>query len=274
MRARCLVAATMLAVGVAVGACGSDVPTGPTATSQAPRPGGGLTADQRRRADQLISIFENGTPTVQYGYAEDLHDGRGVTAGRAGYTTNDGDALRVIQAYTDLAPGNGLARFAPALRQLADTGGGDLPEADYIAAWKQAADDPAFRRAQDDQVEQNYFTPAMAAADRLGLTTPLARAELYDAAIQHGHGADPDGLPALIDRATARAGKADEAAWLTAFLDVRADDLRNPANADTKEEWSKSTDRVECFRRIAATGDYTLAGPLTVTAYGAAYTLA
>ncbi|QUQ63839.1 chitosanase [Kutzneria sp. CA-103260] len=270
-----------LAVGVAGCSAGPERPTPTSATTAeaTATAGDGLTVDQRRRADQLVSIFENGTPVVQYDYAENLHDGRGITAGRAGFTTNDGDALRVIKAYTERVPDNGLARFVPELERLAGSGSDDtsgLPEGDYIAAWKQSASDPVFRRIQDSQVDQRYFVPAMAEADRLGLTTPLARAELYDAAIQHGTGSDQDGLPALISRAGDRVGNpsaAGEKAWLGAFFDVRAEDLRNPANGATKQEWAKSVDRVECLRRIAAASGYRLDGPLTVTAAGTSYTL-
>ncbi|ARX88391.1 hypothetical protein SMD44_07878 [Streptomyces alboflavus] len=74
---------------------------------------GGLSAEQRRRADQLVSVFENGTTKIQYGYAENLDDGRGVTAGRAGFTTDDGDALEVVRAYTDKKPDNPSPASSP-----------------------------------------------------------------------------------------------------------------------------------------------------------------
>ena len=61
--------------------------------AQAATPSSGLNPEQRHRADALISIFENGTPKIQYGYAENIRDGRGITAGRAGFTTATGDAL-------------------------------------------------------------------------------------------------------------------------------------------------------------------------------------
>ena len=51
-----------------------------------------LTSDQKRRAEELTSIFENDTIELQYAYTEDLHDGRGITSGRVGFTTRDGDA--------------------------------------------------------------------------------------------------------------------------------------------------------------------------------------
>jgi chitosanase len=233
-----------------------------------------LNADQRRRIDQLISTFENSTTEIDYAYAENIGDGRGVTAGRAGFTTATCDAAQVIRVYTDAAPDNDLARFLPELDRLCDEDSDDtsgLPEADYIAAWTSAASDDAFRAAQDAVVDTEYYQPAMAIADELGLRSALARAELYDTGLQHGIGDDPDGLPALAARTTERVGtpmEAGESAWLDAFFDVRIEDLTNPANDATAEEWSESTDRVACLRSIADSGNIDLDGPITCTVYG------
>ncbi|WP_406195489.1 chitosanase [Kitasatospora sp. NBC_01560] len=272
---RALLAGAAAAVAVALGLAAVPSAAVPSAGAA-----DGLSPDQRRRADQLISVFENSTTEIQYGYAENINDGRGVTAGRAGFTTNDGDALKVVRAYTAQVPDNPLARFVPELERLAAAGSGDtggLPEGEYIAAWKEAAQDRAFRQVQDAQVDQRYFGPAMSQADRAGVSTALARAELYDASIQHGNGTEYDALPALVARTNGKvgtAGQAGEQVWLDAFFDVRIDDLTNPGNPDTAEEWRKSVDRVEALRRIARTGNYTLDGPFTVTAFGADYTIA
>ncbi|WP_158812975.1 chitosanase [Streptomyces rimosus] len=278
-------AALALVVAAGATACGADRSGTPDIGTSPGQPGatasaGGhaLTADQRRRADQLVSVFENGTPEIQYGYAENLHDGRGITAGRAGFTTGDGDALKVIRAYTRQVPGNPLARFVPALERQAneEADAGGLPEADYIAAWKQAAQDDRFRHVQDQQVDDRYYKPARDQADRLGLSTALARAELYDAAIQHGTGSDADALPALIERTTDKVGapsKAGEKEWLDAFFDVRTDDLTHPKNPDTAQEWRDSVDRVGAVRRIARGGNYELDGPFTITAFGSRHTI-
>ncbi|AUY48540.1 hypothetical protein EH183_05750 [Streptomyces sp. CB01881] len=187
--------------------------------------------------------------------------------------------MKVVRAYTGLVPDNPLARFVPELERPASAGSGDtggLPEAEYVEAWKAAAQDPAFRRVQDEQVDSRYFDPAMRQADAAGVTSALARAELFDASIQHGNGSEYDALPALVARTNARVGSASQAgeqAWLDAFFDVRADDLTNPADSDTAEEWRKSVDRVEALRRIARTGNYGLDGPFTVTAFGSGYTV-
>ena len=238
-----------------------------------------LSSDQRRRIDQLISTFENSTTDIDYAYAENIGDGRGVTAGRAGFTTATCDAALVIRAYTDTVPENGLARFIAELDRLCEESSDDtsgLPEADYVEAWTAAATDEAFRAAQDAVVDAEYYAPAMEIADQLSLHSAVARAELYDTALQHGIGDDPDGLPALVNRTTDRVGTPDaagETAWLNAFFDVRIEDLTNPANKATAQQWSESTDRVVCLRAIAAGGNVDLAGPITCVVYGDSFTI-
>ncbi|MFG3258739.1 chitosanase [Streptomyces sp. NPDC048172] len=238
-----------------------------------------LSEAQRDRADQMLTVFENGTTEPQYDYAENLGDGRGVTAGRIGFTTSDGDALTVVRAYAKEVPGNPLARFAPELERLRKQNSGDtegLPEERYVAAWKRAAKDEKFREIQDRQIDRRYYGPAMREADRVGLKTPLARAELYDTAVQHGAGHDPDSLHALVRRTTKKAGTVGEAGekkWLDAFLSTRAANLRSPSNEATADEWKKSVDRVEAIRRLADRGNYDLDGPFKLKAFGGSYSI-
>ena len=276
-----LVACALGAVG-----CSADVgsPTSPTAQQGAQNPtvsaaAGRFTPDQRRRADQLISVFEHGTTNIGYDSAENLGDGRGVTSGRAGFTTATCDAAEVVENYNHEVPENPLSRFVPELNRLcaehSDATDG-LPEAAYIAAWKQAANDPRFRAAQDEAVDREYYVPALELADAEGVKLPLTRAEIYDAAIQHGVGEDPDGMPALAKRTTASVGKPDKAGetvWLNTFLDIRSADLRNPANSASAAEWRQTIDRVECVRRIARIGNTGLDRPITFFVYGAKYTI-
>jgi chitosanase len=238
-----------------------------------------LVGDKRRRVDELISAFENSTTQIQYDYAENIHDGRGVTAGRAGFTTATCDALSVIEAYGRRVGDNALSGFVPELHRLCDqesdqTSG--LPEQDYIDAWKAASRDKAFRDAQDEVVDNDSFLPAMRAADKLGLTTALARAQLYDAAVQHGVGDDPDALNAMIERTNAHVGtprEAGEKKWLDAFFETRLATLENPANKDTTADWRESVDRVRCMRTLADAGNYDLDPPIVCVVYGDEYTI-
>jgi chitosanase len=231
---------------------------------------GWLSGDTKRRAEALTSLFENSTTEIQYAYVEDIHDGRGFTAGRAGFTTATGDALEVIELYTMRVPQNPLGHYLPRLRVLAKAESGSVVGLDgFAAAWTAAAGDPKFRTAQDDIEDRLYFIPAMKRADALHLATPLARAAVYDAIIQHGEGSDPDGLPALLAK-TARSAKGtpatgvDEKTWLEAFLTVRRADLAHASDASTRAAWAESVSRVDTVRAIATSGNYDLHGPIVV----------
>ncbi len=231
---------------------------------------GWLTGAAKRRAEALTSLFENSTTAIQYAYVEDIHDGRGFTAGRAGFTTATGDALQVIDLYTTRVPANPLARYLPRLRVLARAESGSVVGLDgFAAAWTTAAREQAFRTAQDDIEDRLYFVPAMNRADALHLATPLARAAVYDAIIQHGEGDDADGLPALLAR-TARSAKGtpasgvDEKTWLEAFFTVRRADLAHASDASTRQAWAESVSRVDALRAIARSGNYDLHGPIVV----------
>ena len=117
--------------------------------------------EQRLVADQIISVFENDTPRIQYGYAEDLDDGRGITAGRAGFTSATGDMLDVIERYTEIQPDNPLAKYLPRLEELAATENASTEGLDgLIEAWELAAEDEAFRKVQDEVVDEEYYGPA------------------------------------------------------------------------------------------------------------------
>ena len=262
-------AVAILVVALGAAGCGGASGSGPprsTSASQAPK----LSVDQRRRADRLVSVFENGDTTIQYGYAEDIGDGRGITAGRAGFTTATGDVVIVVERYIAQQPRTALRTYLPRLRVLAGSRSASTVGLEgFSAEWRAAAEDPLFRGVQDAVVDELYLAPATARATTVGLRTALGLAILYDTAIQHGDGPDPDGLPALIAQASARAGGTPaggvaEPAWLGAFLDVRRADLANAADPETRAVWAESVTRVDVLRDILTAGNLELDGPIRV----------
>ena len=231
-----------------------------------------MSAVGKRRAAALTSIFENGTATIAYDYTEELGDGRGVTCGR-GFTTATGDARAVVARYAARVPDAEVVRFLPALTRLAAERSGDTATlAGFAAAWKRAAADPAFRDAQDELVDAQTFVPAMQLADAAGVQSELGRALLWDTVFMHGDGDDPDGAPALVAQATARAGGRvcdgiEERAWLEAFLRVRESDLRHPSDRASARVWNEATFRCDVFRAELGKNDQ-LAAPVHVHAGG------
>ena len=230
----------------------------------------GLTVSQRHIVDALVSEFEQGTPAPDYCDVEALGDGRGYTVGRAGFTSADGDLLKFVRDYTAVAPGNPLARFLPQLERSARAESASTAGlAALPAAWRATCNRPLDRAIQDRVVDELYFNPALKLWRQLGLRTPLSLAALYDAMIQHGEGDDPDGVPALVRSATARAGGTpatgiSEARFLKAFLAVRRADLARASDPSTRAVWEQSVDRVDAFFYLLRTGQWQLAAPVSV----------
>jgi chitosanase len=230
-----------------------------------------LTTTQRRVADELVSVFENSTTHLQYGYIKNLHDGCGLTAGRAGFCSATGDMLLTVETYADADPQAPLVRYLPVLRaraaaRSARTSG--LGQ-DFVADWRRAAEDEAFRTAQDQIVDVLYYTPATVMAAAARLKTPLAIAIFYDTAIEHGIEKDPDGLPSIIDRTRRRLhalpGRAvSERRWLATFLRVRRADLLHPHNRARRVDWPDSVGRVDALASLLRDGHTGLTPPVRV----------
>lgn len=267
--------AAIACLAAALGGCGDDG-AGP---GDGYEPSVVFTGDQRILADQIVSVFENNWPEIDYAYAEALGDGRGITAGRAGFTSATGDMLEVVERYTGIEPGNPLAVYLPRLRELAEEESGDVDGLEGLEdAWATAAEDPIFCEVQDEVVDDEYYWPAVDHADDLGMTFPLSLLNLYDACIQHGDGDDPDGLPAMIDTVTARLGGAPadgigELEWLGEFMTVRRAVLLDPFDPDTKEVWAESVGRVDALRSIFESGNTDLEPPVVIAPFDTTFTL-
>ncbi len=230
------------------------------------------TLEQKRRMMLLTTTFENsfpkgGSPSFAYDYIENLGDGRGYTAGRIGFCSGTHDMLALVEAYTKTKPKNPLAKHLPELRRISKVGGGPDVSGltNFIADWKAAAKDEAFKKAQDAVADSMYFQPAMRIADRVGVKLPFGKAILYDTIIMHGGGTDADSIGAIVERASKRAcpnkpcdpkSGASEKAWLKLFLEERRKVLADPANTATKTEWSKNTYRAEVLSEMLQSGKY------------------
>ncbi|MDD2785732.1 MAG: chitosanase [Patescibacteria group bacterium] len=231
---------------------------------------GWLMPNQKRRAEQLTTVFENGAPEFDYGYVENLDDGRGYTVGRVGFTTATSDAYLVVERYAELAPHSPLTSYLPRLKELADNEDSSVDGlSGFPQAWLAAAEDPILRAVQDAITDELYYVPAMQTSDDLGLQYALSRAVIYDTIIQHGGGDGPDSLSAIVVRTNQAAGGnpksgIDEKSWLNNFLATRREDLINPSDSSTKDVWATSAGRVDVLQSIAGAGNYDLNGPIAI----------
>jgi chitosanase len=227
------------------------------------------TAGKKEAAFELVSSAENSTLDWrrEFGYIEDIHDGRGYTGGIIGFCSGTSDMLAVVEDYTRREPGNQLAAYLPALRKVDGSASHAGLDPGFPVAWKAAAADPVFQRVQEDARDRMYFLPAVRLAGQDGLRA-LGQFAYYDAAVMHG----VSGLRGIRARAMGKAQLpaqgGDETTYLAAFLDARAAEMRT-------EEAHSDTTRVDTAqRRFLAASNLDLVAPLSWKVYGDAYRIA
>ena len=230
-------------------------------------------AHKKDIAMQLVSSAENSSLDwrAQFGYIEDIGDGRGYTGGIIGFCSGTSDMLELVEYYTQVKPSNGLASFLPALRAVNGTDSHAGLGSAFTRAWKAAAADAVFQAAQEHERDRVYFTPAVTQAKADGLRA-LGQFAYYDAIVMHGPGEDPVSFGGIRKTAMAKARTpaqgGTETAYLNAFLDARK-------AAMLTEEAHSDTTRVDTEQRVfLQAGNLDLNPPLTWKVYGDSYTIA
>jgi chitosanase len=231
----------------------------------------GLAAPREKEiAMELVSSAENSTLHWRsaYRYIEDIGDGRGYTGGLIGFCSGTGDMLQLVRSYVAAEPDDPLARFLPALRRVNGSASHAGLGEPFVAAWKRAARDPQFRRAQMRELDRVYFYPAVRRAKADGLGT-LGQFIYYDAIVMHGPGASHGSFGWIRARAMKRTPTptrgGSEVEYLNAFLDVRRALMKTEAkHGDT----SRIDDEQRVFLRE---GNLALHPPLVWHTYGDRY---
>ncbi|MEW1913602.1 chitosanase [Kitasatospora sp. NPDC085895] len=227
-------------------------------------------AHKKDIAMQIVSSAENSSLDwkAQYKYIEDIGDGRGYTAGIIGFCSGTGDMLDLVEHYTDLKPGNVLAKYLPALRKVNGTDSHSGLGAAFTKDWAAAAKDTVFQKAQNDERDRVYFNPAVQQAKADGLRA-LGQFVYYDAIVMHGPGDSSDSFggirKAAMKKAKTPAQGGDEATYLNAFLDARKVVMK-------KEEAHSDTSRVDTAQRVwVKDRNFDLNTPLKWKVYGDSY---
>jgi chitosanase len=223
-------------------------------------------AGKKESALELVASAENSTLNWrrEFGYIEDIHDGRGYTGGIIGFCSGTSDMLAVVEDYTRREPGNALSSYVKALRKVDGSASHAGLDPGFPVAWKAAGNDPIFQRVQEDARDRMYFEPAVRLARQDGLRA-LGQFAYYDAAVMHGV-SGLRGIRAKAVRGTpppAQGG--DEITYLGVFLNRRVAEMRT-------EEAHSDTTRVDTAQRRFLTGsNLDLVAPLTWQVYGDDY---
>jgi chitosanase len=218
---------------------------------------------------ELISSAENSTLSwrKEFGYIEDIGDGRGYTAGIIGFCSGTSDMLALVTEYTRRKPVNALAKYLPALRTVDGSDSHAGLDPGFTIAWKAAAADPVFQKTQEDERDRFYLDPAVTLARADGLRA-LGQFMYFDAAVMHGvSGLRSVRADAMTVAMTPKQG-GDETVWLSAFLDARVREMQTEvAHSDTT--------RVDTAQRVfLRASNLDLNAPLNWRVYGDRYSIA
>jgi chitosanase len=231
----------------------------------------GLAAPREKQiAMELVSSAENSTLDWrrEYGYIQDIGDGRGYTAGLIGFCSGTGDMLQLVRAYVRAEPSDPLAPFLPALVHVNGTASHRGLGRPFVRAWKRAAHDPVFQRMQMGELDRVYFDPAVRRAKRDGLST-LGQFIYYDAIVMHGPGSGYASFGGIRHRALARARTpaqgGSQVRYLNAFLDVRRALMKHQSH---HQDTSRIDDEQRVFLRERK---FALRPPLVWHTYGDRY---
>lgn len=242
----------------------------PTAPPAAVRVSAAVGLDDPAKKDiamQIVSSAENSSLNwkAQYKYIEDIDDGRGYTAGIIGFCSGTHDMLELVEYYTDIKPGNVLAKYLPALRKVDGSDSHSGLDPNFTKDWVKAASDSDFKKAQDHERDRVYFNPAVnqGKSDGVGV---LGQFTYYDAIVMHGDGTDSTSFRNIRKRALSKAKPpaqgGNETTWLNAFLDARVWAMK-------QEEAHSDTSRVDTAQRVwVKKGNLNLNTPLDWKVYG------
>jgi chitosanase len=229
-------------------------------------------AAKKEIAMKLVSSAENSSLDwkAQYGYIEDIDDGRGYTAGIIGFCSGTHDMLELVTEYTERSPNNVLKKYLPALRNVDGSDSHAGLDPNYTKDWKTAAKDQVFKDSQNFERDRVYFTPAVNQGRSDGVRT-LGQFIYYDAIVMHGDGTDSTSFRNIRKRALSKAKPpsqgGNETAWLHAFLDARVWAMK-------QEEAHSDTSRVDTAQRVFLNaGNLDLTTPLKWKVYGESFSI-
>ncbi len=259
-----LLGSALIAVPVAAHATAAPAPVAETAAAAAT----GLDDPAKKEiAMKIVSSAENSSLDwkAQYKYIEDIDDGRGYTAGIIGFCSGTGDMLDLVEYYTQVKPGNVLAKYLPALRRVDGSDSHAGLDPNFTKDWAKAAQDAEFRKAQDHERDRVYFNPSVQQGKSDGIGV-LGQFIYYDAIVMHGDGSDSTSFRNIRKRALSKAKPpsqgGNETAYLNAFLDARVWAMK-------QEEAHSDTSRVDTAQRVfLKKGNLNLNTPLDWKVYG------
>jgi chitosanase len=208
---------------------------------------------QTATAVAIVNVFETGRVRGDYGGIAVIQGDNGhLSYGRSQASLGSGSLFALLNDYCSRPGAQFAAQLAPYLPrfQQCDV---SLDTDDAVhELLKRASVDAVMQRSQDQFFTDRFLSPALQAAQRVGVTQPLGQAVVYDSHIQGG-------WSRLQPRIGAVTAARDERSWISNYIEVRRNWLLSLA-----PPLPSTIYRMQAFGDLIAANNWLLALPIAV----------
>jgi chitosanase len=208
---------------------------------------------QKSIAQAIVNVFETGRILGDYSAVTVLKGDTGhLSYGRSQTTLGSGNLYKLLLSYCQKSTSNVAGQLQNSLPRFLQKDFSLDTDIGVKNLLKQAGAEPMMRAAQDQFFNENFFAPALRAADAAGITQPLGQTVIYDSHIQGGWGVLQPQMPALNT-------VGGEKAWIAKYVDKRKAWLQS-----LKSPLPGTAYRMDSFQTLMDDQRWNLALPLTV----------
>jgi chitosanase len=219
----------------------------------------------KRVIHQIVSVFETGEPSGDYGACAVLPDGAGISYGLHQATDRADNLDEIVHRYIDRG-GQYAEQLHGSVTRL-DQDATAFVDPDDLPVWvrdlmetlqRAGREDPVMRAVQDEVFEERYWVPAAEQAQVMGLRRPLSWAVVYDTCIHSG----PSNVGKIRNMFAALPPSkgGDEKEWTGAYVRARWSWLASYPNQRVRITKA----RMEAFQDLIDGGNWALRLPIRV----------
>ena len=219
----------------------------------------------KRIAQQILSVFETGTPEGDYGAVAVLQDGAGISYGLHQATDRADNLDEIVRRYIEREGtyADALREYVPRLERD-ESASVDPAE---LSAWvldlmdtlqRAGREDPIMKATQDEVFDERYWQPAADQAEGMGLVHALSWAVIYDSCIHSGPGNVAKIRGMFSEVPPSKGG--DEKLWTAAYVRARWSWLSLYPNDRVR----MTRARPEAFQRLIDADNWGLKLPITM----------
>lgn len=186
-----------------------------------------MTPETKNKIQRILNYIESGSQNGNYAAISLYNDGpnqiKQITFGKS-QTTEWGNLNKLISLYVE-KDGKFANELKPYLQKIGKVS--LVNDANLLSLLKGSGLDPIMQQSQDEFFDEHYWKPAVKWFEANKFTLPLSMLVIYDSFIHSG-----SILSFLRNKFSASipSKSGDEKKWITSYLNVRHEWLKNHSN--------------------------------------------